>query len=170
MLRFPKAVRPLDKLPCDLRRGEFDTIALRLVTLRRNSKLHLVKPNILIHAVRLLRAEADCHIRGIVVFSRIYNLIVVLRLPQNGRKIGGHKIVYIQRQLSGNEFFYHFVRAVVRIKDRFRYLYGHFRTNGLRHAHGRSVFLFAALFNRDRRTVKITQTNSCHSFYTSVCS
>jgi len=54
--------------------------------------------------------------------------------------------------------------------ERFRYLYGHFRANGLRHANGRAVGFLAAFVNGDRRAVEIAQTNSCHNVYTSVFS
>ena len=165
MFSLPQAVGTLDELPDDLRRGKFDTVALRGIVFVRNGKLDFVKPNVLVRSARFLRTEADCEIRRFVCVCTVNNLVRVLLLPKQGGKVSRKKIVYVQRDFAGNEFFYNFVRAVIGVKDRFGYFHGKLRRNCLRHSHGRSVFLRAGLSDRNGRAVKIAQSDCCHLSY-----
>ena len=117
MFSLPQPVGTLDELPDDLRRGKFDAVALRGVVFVRNGKLDFVKPNVLVRSARFLRAEADCEIRCFVCVCTVNNLVRVLLLPKQGGKVSRKKIVYVQRDFDGNEFFYNFVRAVVGVKE-----------------------------------------------------
>ena len=124
MLRFPKSIRPFDEIPRDLRRGEFDAIPLCCVALGRDRKFHLVKPNVFVRPVRLLCAEADCKVRGIVVFAGVNNAVAVLFLPQQSGKVLRQKLVDVQRQFTVHKLLCHFIRRIVRVKNRFRYFNG----------------------------------------------
>ena len=165
MFSLPQAVGTLDELPDDLRRGKFDTVALRGVVFIGDREFDLVKPNVLVRSARLLRAEADCGIGRFVAVRTVNNLVRVLLLSKQGGKISRKKIVHVQRDFSGYEFFYNFVRAVVGVKDRFGDFNGKLRRNSFRHTHGRSVFLRAGRADRDGCAVKIAQTDCCHVSY-----
>nr|DAM65918.1 MAG TPA: hypothetical protein [Caudoviricetes sp.] len=168
VFRLPQAVRTLDELPDDLRRSKFDTVAFRLVVFGRDRELHLVKPNVLVCSARFLCAEADCKIRRFVCVRTINHHIVVLLLSKQGGKVSRKKIIYVQRQFSRNKFLYNLVGSVVRVKDRFGNLHGKLRRNRLRHFYRCAVFLHAAVADRDRRAVKVAQSDCSHIRYTSI--
>ena len=70
VFRFPLAIAPFDKLPRDLRRGEFYAVALCVVVFRRNSKLHLVKPNVLDGLLNLPIYENPPEMAGFLYFAK----------------------------------------------------------------------------------------------------